>query len=51
MYAAAQAAGEGANGATGFTSAAGESADTAGDDTVVDAEVVDEGSNESEGSR
>jgi molecular chaperone DnaK len=51
MYAAAQAAGEGANGASGFTSAAGESAPDAGDDAVVDAEVVDEGSTGSEGSR
>jgi molecular chaperone DnaK len=46
MYAAAQAEGQGAEGAEGFAGATTD-AGAAGDDTVVDAEVVDEGSEES----
>jgi len=53
MYAAAQAAGEGAEGAAGagpdFTKTAGP--DASADEGVVDAEVVDEGTDGSEGSR
>jgi molecular chaperone DnaK len=57
MYAAAQAAaGEGANGASGFTGATegaegGAATGASADDTVVDAEVVDEGASDTEGSR